>query len=57
MGDRRLKYGTKVKEKLGEGTFGAVYKVDCPPDEPFAEEHPLVAMKEIKQVSLSGCVE
>ena len=57
MGDRRLKYGTKIKEKLGEGSFGAVYKVNCPLDEPFAEEHPLVAIKEVKQVSLFSCME
>ena len=50
MGDRRLRYGSRTKEILGSGSFGTVYKVDCPPDVPYAAEHPLVAMKEISQV-------
>ena len=52
MGDQRVTYGTKIREKLGEGSFGAVYKVDCPSHEEFAEQHPIVAIKEINQVSL-----
>ena len=53
MGDQRFHYGNKIREKLGAGSFGAVYKVDSPPNEPFAADHPLVAMKEVTQVQMS----
>ena len=49
MGDQRFHYGNKIREKLGAGSFGAVYKVDSPPDEPFAADHPPVTMKEVTQ--------
>ena len=42
------KYGKKVSEKLGEGAFGEVYKMDSPPDAAFHSQHPIVAMKKIK---------
>ena len=47
------KYGLRVNQKLGVGAFGAVYKRDSPPDEPFHAQHPVVAMKKIKVRTIS----
>ena len=38
----------EFKEKLGEGASGSVWKCKTPKEEPFAIEHPYVAVKIIK---------
>ena len=34
--------------KLGEGGFGSVWKMKTPKNQPFSEDHPIVALKRIK---------
>ena len=35
-------------EKLGEGSFGEVFKVGVPSDKPYHKEHPVAVLKKVE---------
>ena len=54
LAPRPGRYGKKVNEPLGSGSFGEVYKMDSPADSEFSTLYPIVAVKKIRVSALSS---